>query len=84
MTVAGILTAAADRAEAQPTVRKAIAAGWSALHADRELISEAFRAWARAEDYSGDIPALGGVLDRRYRKATAADVAGSLRRAAAG
>ncbi len=81
--IADILTAAADRAAREITVRKAVAAGWSACHVDRNLISEAFQQWAAAEDYAGDIPAFGDVLRRRYKNAGPAAIGDSLRRAAA-
>lgn len=81
MTIAEVLTAAAGKAGQQPTVRKAIQAGWSACHADRDLIGEVFDAWRRAEEvtYMYD---LGPVLHRRYRRASPADIAESLRKAA--
>jgi hypothetical protein len=82
MTVAEVLTAAAERAERAPTTVKAVAAGWSGCHADRELIGEVFRQWVHSEDYGGPIPDFGEVLRRRYRKEGPTAIAASLRRAA--
>jgi hypothetical protein len=80
--IAEVLTYAADVADRQRTVERAKRAAWSACHANRDLIGPVFGAWQRSEDvtYLYD---LGGVLSRRYRRSTPADIAESLRRAAA-
>lgn len=78
--VAAILRAAADLAGAQKTLDAAVRLGWSACHADREMIRPVFEAWRDSEEAADDISALGGTLRRRYE--TPADIAGSLKRAA--
>jgi hypothetical protein len=80
--VAAVLSAAADAAERQPTLAKAVPAAWSACHRDRGRIGEVFAAWCRAERYRYHASGLGGVLRRRYT--TPAEIAQSLRRAARG
>ena len=75
-----VLLDAADAAERRRTHREAVQYGWSALHAERDLIDEAFRAWCRAEDFDSHPSGLGEYLRRHY--STPTEVAESLRRAA--
>lgn len=79
-TPAAILTAAAAKAGAEPTVARAVAAGWSACHADPALIGPVFAAWCQAEDYASHPSGLGELLRRRH--SDPAGIAASLRRAA--
>jgi hypothetical protein len=80
--VAIVLGYAAAKAERAPTLELAIRAGWAACHVDRDLIGPVFAAWNASEGRSGDVPELGGVLRRRYRKQGPEAIAASLRRAA--
>lgn len=79
-TPAHILATAAAKAGAEPTVARAVAAGWSACHADPGLISPVFEAWCAAEGYASHPSGLGELL--RHRHKAPADIAASLRRAA--
>jgi hypothetical protein len=83
LTVAEVLTKAAEVAASQRTAERAKRAAWSACHVERDLIGPVFEAWQRSEDvtYLYD---LGTVLSRRYRRGTPADIAESLRKAAGG
>lgn len=82
MSAAEILAAAAEVAARQPTLDKAVRAGWSACHADRDLIGDVFAAWARSEELASHPSDLGRLLRHRY--ATPQEIADSLRRAAEG
>jgi hypothetical protein len=81
-TAAQVLARAAEAAASQPTVRRAIRSAWSACHASHDLTGAVFAAWQHAEDITC-LYDLGPVLHRRYRRGAPADIAASLRKAAA-
>ena len=89
--VAEILRTAAQFAERQTTVRKAVAVAWNALHlgSSPSKTHLAFEAWCASEGmtrspYLGfDIPSLGELLRRRYKNGSAQDISDSLRKAQA-
>jgi hypothetical protein len=81
--VGELLSLAANRAASKPNVPKAVAAAWSTLHArGADVMSAAFAAWCRAENFDSHPSELGEYLRRHY--STPEGVADSLRRAAEG
>lgn len=85
----GVLLAAALSAECALSVRKAIDAAWMSMHisGDPIVMRDAFHAWSASEGMvkftcGYDVSGLGEILRRRYKKATPAAIANSLRRAA--